>query len=169
MESLAQSIVLSVTIPITHLFLIHLIRREGWHVKLMFMSFIAYMILDLTIKYILYSQENNFILHILVSISSTTFINLFYLEVFSMVARGFSMRIITDIYLNSNLDIEGICREYAEGKGIKWLLEKRLNGIEGLDLIVHEGQNIRLSSKKAIFLALFSKKFKKILNLGKGG
>ena len=169
MESLAQSIVLSVTIPITHLFLIHLIRREGWHVKLMFMSFIAYMILDLTIKYILYSQENNFILHILVSISSTTFINPFYLEVFSMVARGFSMRIITDIYLNSNLDIEGICREYAEGKGIKWLLEKRLNGIEGLDLIVHEGQNIRLSSKKAIFLALFSKKFKKILNLGKGG
>ena len=86
-----------------------------------------------------------------------------------MVARGFTMRIITDIYLNSYLDLEGICREYAEGKGIKWLLEKRLNGIEGLDLIVHEGQNIRLSSKKAIFLALFSKKFKKILNLGKGG
>ena len=169
MESLSQSIFFSISIPIIHLMLIRLIRIEGWHIKLMFVSFFIYMTLDLVIKYILYSQEDNFILHILVSISSTTFISLFYLEAFSMVARGFSMRIITDIYLNSDLDIEGICREYGEGKGIKWLLEKRLKGIEDLDLIIQKGPHIKLSSKKAIFLVLFSKKFKKIFNLGKGG
>ncbi len=169
MEPILISLLLSLSIPIIHLLLINLIRREGWHIRLMFLSFISYMALDLIVKYILYGQENNFYIHLLVSISSTTFVNLFYLETFSMVARGFSMRIITDIYLNSHLDLDGISREYAQGKGIDWLLRKRLEGIKDLDLITHEGQNIKLSSKKAWLIVLFSKKFKKILNLGKGG
>ena len=169
MEPILISVLLSLSIPSFHLLLINLIRREGWHIRLMFLSFIAYMVLDLTVKYILYGQENNFYIHLLVSISSTTFLNLFYLEAFSMVARGFSMRIITDVYLNSHLDLDGISREYAQGKGVDWLLRKRLEGIKDLDLITYEGKNIKLSSKKASLIVLFSKKFKKILNLGKGG
>ena len=86
-----------------------------------------------------------------------------------MVARGFSMRIITDIYINSNLDLDGITREYAEGKGVEWMLQKRLDGIKGLNLVNQEGRKIKLSSKKASLIVLFSKTFKKVLLLGKGG
>ena len=169
MEPLLISLLLSLSIPIIHLILINLIRREGWHIRLMFLAFIAYMLIDLCVKYVLYGQENNFYLHLLVSISSTTFLNLFYLEVFSMVARGFSMRIITDIYLNSHLDLDGISKEYAEGKGVNWLLRKRLEGIQNLNFITFEGQTIKISSRSSRLIVFFSKKFKKVLNLGKGG
>jgi hypothetical protein len=169
MKPLIISLLLSLSIPLTHALLINILKKEGWHIKLMFLSFIIYAIADLIVKYLFYSQEDNFHIYILVSLSATTFLNLFYLEAFSMVARGFSMRIITDIYINSNLDLDGITREYAEGKGVEWMLQKRLDGIKGLNLVNQEGRKIKLSSKKASLIVLFSKTFKKVLLLGKGG
>ena len=86
-----------------------------------------------------------------------------------MVARGFSMRIITDIYLNSSLDLKGVIKEYAAGKGINWMLNKRLEGIQSFRFISEKGKIIKISSKNAIYIAKISLLYKSILKLGKGG
>ena len=143
MEPLIISLLLSLSIPLTHALLINILKREGWHIKLMFLSFMIYAALDLIVKYLFYGQQDNFYIYIIVSFASTTFLNLFYLEAFSMVARGFSMRIITDIYINSHLDLDGITREYAQGKGVEWMLQKRLDGIKDLNLVNQDGQKIK--------------------------
>ena len=74
------------------------------------------------------------------------------MEAFSMVARGFSMRIITDIYLNPSIDSNGVMKEYAGGKGIEWMLKKRLEGIQSLGFISERGGAIKISSKNAIYI-----------------
>jgi len=97
------------------------------------------------------------------------FLSLLYMEAFSMIARGFSMRIVSDIYLNSSLDSDGVMQEYASGKGVEWMLKKRLEGIKSLGLISQNKDTIKISSKKAIYIARISLFYKSILKLGKGG
>lgn len=79
------------------------------------------------------------------------------------------MRIVSDIYLNSSLDPDGVMQEYAEGKGIEWMLKKRLEGIKSLGLISEKEGVIKISSKNAIYIAKISLLYKSILKLGKGG
>jgi len=86
-----------------------------------------------------------------------------------MIARGFSMRIVTDIYLNSSLNSEGVMQEYAEGKGIEWMFQKRIEGIKKLGFISTEESLIKISSKNAIYIAKISLFYKSILKLGRGG
>ena len=91
------------------------------------------------------------------------------MEAFSMLARGFSMRIITDIYLNSSIDSHGVMKEYAGGKGIEWLIKKRLEGIKSLGLISEKEGVIKISSKNVAYIARISLLYKSFLKLGKGG
>jgi hypothetical protein len=91
------------------------------------------------------------------------------MEFFSMTARGFSLRIITDIYLHSKLNPEQLLQEYANGKGIEWMFDKRIQGIIDLGLIKEESGQIKLSSKSSFIIAYISNIYKTILKLGKGG
>ena len=91
------------------------------------------------------------------------------MEFFSMIARGFSMRIITDIYLHTRLNPNQLIQEYANGKGVKWMLDKRIQGIKDLGLINEECSQIKLSSKSSFIIAYISNIYKRILKLGKGG
>ena len=86
-----------------------------------------------------------------------------------MIARGFSMRIVTDIYLNSSLSLEGVMKEYSSGKGIEWLFQKRIKDIEKLGLISVERNTIKIASKNAVYIAKISLLYKSILKLGRGG
>ena len=79
------------------------------------------------------------------------------------------MRIITDIYLHTRLNPEQLIQEYANGKGIEWLIDKRLQGIKDLGLINEESGQIKLSSKNSFIIAYISNTYKRILKLGKGG
>ena len=94
---------------------------------------------------------------------------LFYMEFFSMVARGFSMRLITDIQNHKKLSSEDIMNEYSNGKGIEWLLDKRIKGILDLGFIEEKDDTFKLSSKKSELIVNFSIFFKRLLKLGKGG
>ena len=79
------------------------------------------------------------------------------------------MRILTDIYINKGLSLEEIIVKYAGGKGIGWLLEKRINDIKNLNLATVENNQLRLSSKLGILVARIGLFYKKVLKLGKGG
>ena len=59
--------------------------------------------------------------------------------------------------------------EYADGKGIHWMFDKRIQGIKDLGLINEEYGQINLSSKSSFIIAYISNTYKRILKLGKGG
>jgi hypothetical protein len=169
MATILLSIIFSLLIPIFHVVLIAIFRKEGLHIKLMFVAFLFYILLDIYFKFILYHHSQEFSLRLISSFSTSVFMCLFYLEAFSMIARGFSMRIVTDIYLNSSLNSEGVLQEYAAGKGIAWMFQKRLEGIEKLGFISIEGDLIKIASKNAIYIAQISLFYKSLLKLGRGG
>ena len=169
MHAILVSIILSLLIPIFHIALIAIFRKEGLHIKLMFVAFLLYISTDIIIKFAYYYDLQEFYLYLINSISISIFTSLFYMEAFSMVARGFSMRIITDIYLNSSLNSSGVIKEYAGGKGIEWMLKKRLEGIQNLGFILDRGGAIKISSKNAVYIARISLLYKSILKLGRGG
>ena len=79
------------------------------------------------------------------------------------------MRIITDIYLHTRLNLEQLMQEYANGKGIEWMIDKRVQGIKDLGLINEESSQIKLSSKSSFIIAYISNIYKRTLKLGKGG
>ena len=169
MYAVLFTLVFSVFIPIIHIGLIHSLRKQNIQVKLMFISFLVYVLLDFIIIYSMYIDSNNIVIYLINALSSSIFMCLFYMEFFSMTERGFSLRIITDIYLHSKLNPEQLLQEYANGKGIEWMFDKRIQGIIDLGLIKEESGQIKLSSKSSFIIAYISNIYKTILKLGKGG
>ena len=169
MYAVLLTLFFSVFIPIIHIALIHILRKQNIQVKLMFISFLIYVFLDFIIIYYVYIDSDNITIHLISALSSSVFMCLFYMEFFSIVARGFTMRIITDIYLHTRLNPEQLIQEYANRKGIEWLIDKRLQGIKDLGLINEESGQIKLSSKNSFIIAYISNTYKRILKLGKGG
>ena len=169
MYAVLFTLVFSIFIPIIHIALIHILRKQNIQVKLMFISFLVYVFLDFIIIYFVYIDSNNIVIYLISALSSSIFMSLFYMEFFSMIARGFSMRIITDIYLHTKLNPNQLIQEYANGKGVKWMLDKRIQGIKDLGLINEESGQINLSSKSSFIIAYISNTYKRILKLVKGG
>ena len=169
MYAVLFTLVFSVFIPIIHISLIHSLKKQNIQVKLMFISFLVYVFLDFIIIYFEYIDSSNITIHLISALSSSIFMCLFYMEFFSMIARGFSMRIITDIYLHTRLNLEQLMQEYANGKGIEWMFDKRIQGIKDLGLINEECSQIKLSSKSSFIIAHISNIYKRTLKLGKGG
>ena len=163
------TLVFSVFIPIIHIALIHILRKQDIQVKLMFISFLIYVFLDFIIIYFVYIDSNNIVIYLISALSSSIFMSLFYMEFFSMITRGFSMRIITDIYLHTRLNSNQLIQEYANGKGIEWMFDIRIQGIKDLGLINEERGQMKLSSKLSFIIAYISIIYKRILKLGKGG
>jgi len=91
------------------------------------------------------------------------------MEAYSMICRGFSLRIITDIYLNNSLTANEIITEYSDGRGIDWMIRKRINSIEKLKLISFKDEYMRLQSSLGICIGFIGIIFKKILKMGPGG
>jgi len=169
MYAVLFTLVFSVFIPIIHIALIHSLRKQNIQVKLMFISFLVYVLLDFIIIYFVYIDSNNIVIYLISALSSSIFMCLFYMEFFSMIARGFSMRIITDIYLHTRLNPNQLIQEYANGKGIEWMLDKRIKGMKDLGIIKEERGQMKLSSKLSFIIAYISIIYKRILKLGKGG
>ena len=169
MYAVLLTLFFSVFIPIIHIALIHILRKQNIQVKLMFISFLIYVFLDFIIIYYVYINSDNISIHLISALSSSVFMCLFYMEFFSIVARGFSMRIITDIYLHTRLNPEQLIQQYSNGKGIEWMFDKRIQGIKDLGLIKEECGQMKLSSKSSFLIVYISNIYKRILKLGKGG
>ena len=138
-------------------------------VKLMFISFFIYTLLCLLLTMYIYDLNNLSYKDFLASVSLMIFFSLGYMEFFSMICRGFSLRIMTDIYLKKSITKESLITNYADGKGIAWMLKKRLRCIEQLGLINFDGKNLCLVYPKGYICAYVTIFLKKLLNLKKGG
>ena len=86
-----------------------------------------------------------------------------------MICRGFSLRLMTDIYLNKSMTLDEIMLQYSDGKGINWMFKKRLKSIEKLKFINLENNNIRLTYPRGYFIACLTSIYKKIYNLNSIG
>ena len=169
MHFVLVSLALSLAIPVFHALCIQIARKTCSPVLLMFLSFGIYILICIVTTLNLNENPANLSHGLLSSISTSIFMCLFYAELFSMAARGFSMRILTDVYINKGLSLEEIIIKYADGKGISWLLEKRITGIKNLNLVTVEYGQLRLSSRLGIFIARIGLSYKRGLKLGRGG
>ncbi len=86
-----------------------------------------------------------------------------------MICRGFSLQIMTDIYLNGALSVDEVIAKYGDGRGMDWMLQKRIASIEKLNMVCFENGQLQLRSNLGHLVGWGGICFKKILNMGEGG
>ena len=79
------------------------------------------------------------------------------------------MRLITDIHKNESLSLQETMDKYSDGRGISWLLEKRINSLIKLKFVIQRDDMLIINSKFVIILIRASEIFKKLIKIGKGG
>lgn len=95
------------------------------------------------------------------------FLCLGYAEFFSMVSRGFSLQILVDVYRHKTVLLEQLLEGYG-GKGMHWMIEKRIRSLELLGMMGRRGDTLFLK-KFGVIVGQAGIIVKQILNLGKGG
>ena len=169
METVLIALLLSCCVPIFHIGTIHLIRKPGSEIKAMFLCFLLYNGLWWLVSWI----QNDFVILSpsawIGGISTTVFMCLGYMEAFSLVCRGFSLRIMTDIYLNEILSEEEVIIRYGDGRGTDWMLQKRIDSIEKLKMVSPREKHLQLQSHIGDWIGWGGIRFKKILKMGRGG
>ena len=145
------SIFLSPFIFINHVLLCNFFYNLEKKIFFMFINFIIYFMIFLLI--IIYYDYFKLNLEFFSSISIIIFFCLGYMEFFSMVCRGFSLRILTDIYKYKGTNKKNIINRYADNKGIDWLFKKRLKSIEKLNLINFVDDKIYINTSRGIIVA----------------
>lgn len=156
------ALVFCLGIPLLHISLIHIVRKSAWTVRLLFIS--------LLINFVTWCVTANGSRSDLVTGGCTIlFFFLFYMEFFSMVARGFSLNIVRTIDENSHVTRDNVLALYAGGQGISWLFEKRIKGLKGVGFISTTSEHVTLITFVGIGFAHFCNAFKRCLKMGKGG
>ena len=163
------ALIMSASLPIMHICLIQLIRKSDIGVRIMFLCFFLYTGLWVLVSLI----HNNLVIltasQLVGGISTLVFMCLGYMEAFAMICRGFSLRIITDIYLNEGLSLDEVITKYGDGRGMDWMIRKRIDNIEKLKMVSFNQDNIKLRSFLGRWIGWSGIYFKKILKMGKGG
>ena len=134
----------------------------------MFISFILYFLIWVFLYFYFLDNKVDY-LNFFACISLLISICLIYMEFFSMICRGFSLQILTDIYLNQNINKENIKQNYSNGKGLDWLLLKRLDTIKKINLVTINKDMISLKNPHGYFLSKIVKFFYKIFLINRGG
>jgi len=86
-----------------------------------------------------------------------------------MICRGFSLHIIVDILQNRSLSLIEINENYADGKGIEWLLRKRLYDLRDLRLVDIDGDIVKIRRPFGLLIGLAGLLMKRVLKMGEGG
>ena len=79
------------------------------------------------------------------------------------------MRIITDIYKQNGLKIDEVISGYSDGRGIEWLLNKRIDSLLKLGFVKKEKQSLVIYSNFKTKIVIISEFYKKLIKIGKGG
>ena len=84
-----------------------------------------------------------------------------YTEFYSLLRRGYSLRILRELYITSKpLSEMELISQYSHGNGLDWFLKKRLSGLKRLNLIDFNDREIVLGQpwggwfSKLVYLAL---------------
>ena len=79
------------------------------------------------------------------------------LQLYNLADRGFSLRILIDILESSQgvLRTEDVARQYSDGKGIDWMIQKRFDGLTEQNMIRIEGDRAYLTSRGRFFGSVY--------------
>lgn len=100
-------------------------------------------------------------------ISSKFAFLIIYIEFFSLINRGFTISILTSLDHNK-FKLEDIEKKYSGKKGLKWMLQKRVNGMLYFNIIKIINTNFKLTlfGKIILHLIKISQKILYVRRLG---
>jgi hypothetical protein len=157
---------LSPSLPTVHILCGRVFFGNCGHATHLMTSFLFYLCSGIAVI----SYLNHFTLaNIMVGFFTATIIFLVYSEAFSMICRGFSLRILVDVFLNQPVSLDGVIDSYGDHQGAKWMMKKRLAGLCRLGLVSQEEGVIYLRQPVGGAIAKISRLFKTLLKLGDGG
>lgn len=102
-------------------------------------------------------------------LAAVAFFCLGYMQIFSLTCRGFSLRILVEIDRHRGLDTDGILREYSQGRGIDWLMDKRLDSMAAYHLVHREQDALTLARPHGLWMGTVALRVKRILGIEPGG
>lgn len=79
------------------------------------------------------------------------------------------MRILVDIYRHGSLSFTEVCEKYGDGRGIDWLLDKRIDGLVALGLVRRKGDVLEVDPAYGWAAGRMACIVRKVLKLGGGG
>ncbi len=103
------------------------------------------------------------------ALSLAGFLFLVYAEAYSMLCRGFSLRLVVDVHVRGNLTFEELLRDYAGGRGASWLMGKRLQGLERAGLVHLDAATVSIRTAKGRWAGRLGAWMKRVLRMGSGG
>ena len=133
-----------------------------------FVGITAYLILQL----FFFIFQNTYVLDInnyLAVISLNIFIFLGYFEFLSMLGRGFSLQILTDVYRAKTINKFEVHKIYSKNRGIDWMLTKRVSTLEKIGILDSKKEVLFFKNQKIYYLIFTVNILKKIFTIGKGG
>lgn len=93
-----------------------------------------------------------------------------YLECYSLLRRGFSLRILCELnLLNNSATKNELIKNYSGGRGLSWFAEKRLRGMEGLKLIDVRDNDICLRRPYGYVLAFITTRLIQLIGFKETG
>ena len=155
--------------PLAHIFLMRRFKHKQNPFGFLVFGCLIYALTWLGVDLCLNSSSPDLGSKIVAGLSTVAFFGLGYAEVFSMVCRGFSLRILIDIFLNGPFTMNQVVSNYGEGRGVDWMIKKRISGIESMGLVKWEDSRLTIASSRARLLGRLGLWFKGILKLGLGG
>lgn len=95
--------------------------------------------------------------------------SLIYLEVWSLLSRGYTLGLLLTLYrAGGALDHEELARRYRGGEGLSWIMRHRLTAMLHTGLIRQQGDVIVLTPMLGVPVAWLYKVSVEILGLGSG-
>jgi len=164
-SSFLVALVSCLVTPLIHVFLNNYTKGMIRNNSLSISSFAPYIIWYIIVIKLNMIQSN---IDSIIGILTILSIILIYVEIFSMITRGFSLQIMQSIKNSSN-NLNGIVNSYSNNRGPTWLVEKRINNLISLKLLKQEGDILFITSKRTEALVFLFIIYKKIFKLNDGG
>ncbi len=168
-SAVITAVMLSPVVPAAHIALIRLSGKAGRAVKFMMFSFVVYAVFWLAANLWAKGQAGVTGLYIIAGFSTGGFLCLGYAEAFSMLCRGFSLRIMMDVHIHGSLTLTGIIGKYGGGMGAEGLLMKRIRTMEKMGLVEIDGETLKAKGMRARFAGRMGLLVKNVLKMGEGG
>jgi len=84
------------------------------------------------------------------------FLALGYVEFWSLFERSVSLRILIDTAADpEGLTPDQMARRYAEGRGLEWMMDKRIADLVGSGMLVESTHGYRLSGRARVVARVF--------------
>lgn len=154
-------------VPLMHIMLMRFSKRQK---KLLFTfyPFVMYGILWLLLGFYINDFTPIATSSLIAGISMILFLCIGYTRFFYLVCNSISLRITLDVYSQGSLTLPRIIENYG-GKGMDWLLKKRIEALQSLGMAEIDGDVIGVRSPLGTFFGKAGIIFKRVFKIGEGG